>query len=146
MHDQSQSIGATSKKKSTRIQKGTQTTAPNIDQDIHNLTVPRDPAPPPNKKRKQNKRETRTTAADIGLDEQDSANTNQMASESLAETNGEQAQPEEPDGPDQPDEPEIETRMYCNVCLRTVEKLGEAVSSSTSRKFKFAEKWCNRPG
>lgn len=139
MHDQSQSVGATSKKNSTRNQKGTQTTAPNIDQDIQDLTVLRDPAPPPNKKRKQNKRETRTTAADIGLDDQDSTNTNQMAPGSLAETDGEQAQPEEPNGPDQPDDPEVETRMYCDVCLRTVEKLGEAVSSSTSRKFKYAE-------
>ena len=133
MHDQSRSVGATSKKKSTRSQKGTQTTAPSIDQNLHDVTVVRDLAPPPNKKRKQNQRDTRTTAIDIGLDDQDFATANQVAPGSSAETDGKEAQPEEPNGPDQPDEPEVERRMYCNVCHRTVEKLGKAVSISTSK-------------
>ena len=138
MHDQSRSAGAVSKKKmSARNQKGTQTTARSIDQDLHDLTVARDTAPPPNKKRKQNQRETRTTAADIGLDDQESANANQKASESSAEMDSEQAQPKEPDSPDQSGNPEVETRTYCNVCFRTVERLGQAVSISVSKFSKL---------
>lgn len=146
MHDQPRSVGAIPKKKSTRNQKGTQTTARDIDQDRHDLTVARDTAPPPNKKRKQNQRETPTALTGIGLDDQDSAITKQIASGSSAETDGEQAQQEEPNGPDQSEGPEVGGRMYCNVCLRTVEKLGEAVSNSTSKRFKTADICCDRAG
>ena len=139
MHNESRSIGATSKKKSTRKQKGTQTTALSIDQGIHDVTALRDPAPPPNRKRKQNQGEAQTTAADIGLDEQDSAITNQVAQGPPAATDSEQAQLEESNSPDRSDNPEVERRMYCNVCLRTVERLGEAVSKSTSKLLKTAD-------
>ena len=134
MHNESRSIGATSKKKSTRNQKGTQTTDLSIDQGIHDVTALRDPAPPPNKKRKQNQRETQTTDADIGLDDQETA------PGPSAETDREQVQLEESNGQDRSDDPEVEKRMYCDVCLRTVEKQGEAVSSSASKLFKAADK------
>ena len=134
MHGQSRSDGgAPSKKKPMRSQKGTQTTAPSKDQDLHDSTVARDPASPPRKKQKQNQRDNRTAAPDTGLDDEKPANTKQMAPRTSAKTSGEQAQPEEPKGLDQPGDPEVETRMYCNVCLHTVEKLGEAVSISALR-------------
>ncbi|KAL8786482.1 MAG: hypothetical protein Q9195_008187 [Heterodermia aff. obscurata] len=126
MHDQSQSIGIESKTKSMRNQKGTQTTAPNIEQAPHDLTVAKDPAPPPNKKRKQNQPEAQKILSDVGLDDQASANINQIAPGSSAETDDEQAQPEEPNRPGQFEDSETERRVYCNACLRTVERLGEA--------------------